>query len=46
MTLGFVGYGLFLVRSPRVRADGDPPVKEPARGKVVSEDVRQGTICF
>jgi hypothetical protein len=46
MTLGFVGYGLFLVRSPPVRADGDPPVQEPARGEVVSEDVRQGTICF
>ena len=46
MTLGFIGYRLFLVRSPPVRADGDPQVQEPARGEVVSEDVRQGTICF
>src|SRR5918998_2006531 len=31
MTLGFVGYGLFLVRSLPVRADGVPPGQEPAR---------------
>jgi len=33
MTLGFVGYRLFLVRSPRVRADGGPPVQEPAHAR-------------
>jgi membrane protease YdiL (CAAX protease family) len=31
-TLGFVGYGLFLLRSRRARADGGPPVvREPVR---------------
>lgn len=32
VTLGFVFYGLFLLRNQRVRADGGPPTKEePAR---------------
>ncbi len=30
-TVGFVLYGLFLLRNPRVRADGGPTTQEPAR---------------
>ena len=29
-TLGFVAYGLFLLRNPRVRADGGPPIGQPS----------------